>query len=116
MASEQLWFDTALYAWVPGIFYSIYVLAYGSLAWILAAHDMLKLVILPAHWIGFFIAWGLVAFGLVALVTGQPAPVWLGFCVPGGLGLIAFPATFLPLRAAYARAREGRQRKDSGHG
>ncbi len=115
MPPEQLWFESAFYAYAPSIVFGFYSLAYGSLAWILGSHGLLKLVMLPVHWIGFFAAWGLVAFGLVALVTGQTSPVWMGFCVPGGIGLAAYPLTFLPFKNLYDRAPKAPRPREGQH-
>jgi hypothetical protein len=88
--APDVWFNPALYAWLPGAALGVLGGLEGSLAGLLAPRGKCKALVLGIHFASTFLCVGLLLAGLIAKVKGQPYGIWYGLGFPGLLGIIIF--------------------------
>jgi hypothetical protein len=87
--THNVWFNAAVYAWIPGV---------------LAPRGRGKALVLALHFGAMLLCAGLLLAGIVAKVKGQPYGIWYGLGFPGLLGLIIFGSLTPVLLIRYREA------------
>jgi uncharacterized membrane protein len=107
IATAEVWFNPALYAWIPGTALGVLGALDGTLAGLLASRGKCKALVLGVHIGSLVLCAGLLVTGGIAKAQGQPYGIWYGFGFPGLLGLILFgsltPVLLRPYREAELR-------------
>jgi hypothetical protein len=107
IATVHVWFEPALYAWIPGTALGVLGGLWGSLAGTLAPRGKAKLLVLGLHFGIVLACVGLLLASIIALAEGQPYGVWYGLGLPGLLGVIIIggltPVIFRRYREAELR-------------
>lgn len=105
---NDMWFNPNHWGWLPATVFGTSVGMWGSLSGYLAQQGRGRKFVLGAGWAFFGVALVLLAGGVVAWSTGQPAGVWYGLALPGVLGVILLPVL---LPQVYRRYQEAEARR-----
>jgi hypothetical protein len=85
---------------------------YGGLAGLLAVQGKARSLVLGFGDLLETLAVGLLAAGVIALLTGQPYGVWYGLGLAGLIGVLVLPFNLRELRKRYREAEERRMQAE----
>jgi hypothetical protein len=102
--TSDVWFNPALYAWIPGTALGILGGLEGSLAGILAPRGKGKMLVLGIHFGSILLCVGLLLAGIIAKLEGQPYGIWYGLGFPGLLGTILYGCLTPVILRGYRQA------------
>jgi len=102
--THNVWFNAAVYAWIPGTALGILGGLEGTLAGVLAPRGRGKALVFAVHFGAMLLCAGLLLAGIVAKVSGQPYGIWYGLGFPGLLGLIIFGSLTPVILRCYREA------------
>ncbi len=97
----ELWYDPAMYGWIPGTVYGTTLGIIGGISGTCASSGKAKSLVFSLLYSYVAIAVLLLITGGIALVCSQPYGIWYGLLLPGFLGVIIIPAIIPNVRTRY---------------
>ena len=109
---NEPWFNPNYWAWLPGTLLGCIGGAWGALAGTLAPRGKGRNLVLGGALLLLVFCGGLLAAGLIAVISGQPYGVWYGLGLPGLLGVLVIPPNLYLVRKRYGEAEQRRMQAE----
>ena len=98
------WFDANAYGWMLGVILGVGGGLLGTLAGTLAPQGKCRRLVLGLHFALIVLSLGMLAAGIVALVTKQPYGVWYSLLLSGFIGTVVLGSLTPVLLMRYRQA------------